>query len=62
MCLAAIKELPIVVLLSPIGFDTLPLVIWQQSSRSFFESGAIPALVLLVVTAPGIWLLVGRQR
>lgn len=59
---AAIKELPVVVLLSPIGFDTLPLVIWQQSSRSFFESGAIPALVLLVVTAPGIWLLVGRQR
>ena len=59
---AAIKELPIVVLLSPIGFDTLPLVIWQQSSRSFFESGAIPALMLIAVTAPGVWLLVGRQR
>ena len=59
---AAIKELPVVVLLSPIGFSTLPLVIWQESTRAFFESGAIPALVLLLVTAPGVWLLVGRER
>lgn len=59
---AAIKELPVVVLLSPIEFSTLPLVIWQESTRAFFESGAIPALVLLLVTAPGVWLLVGRER
>ena len=50
------------VLLSPIGFSTLPLVIWQESTRAFFESGAIPALVLLLVTAPGVWMLVGRDR
>lgn len=60
--ITAIKELPVVVLLSPIGFSTLPLVIWQESTRAFFESGAIPALVLLLVTAPGIWLLVGREK
>ena len=59
---AAIKELPVVVLLSPIGFSTLPLVIWQESTRAFFESGAIPALMLVLVTAPGVWLLVGRER
>lgn len=60
--LATIKELPAVVLLSPIGFDTLPLVIWQETTRSFFESGAVPALVLLAVSAPPLWLLVGRSR
>ena len=60
--LATIKELPAVVLLSPIGFDTLPLVIWQETTRSFFESGAVPALVLLAVSAPPLWLLVGRTR
>lgn len=60
--LATIKELPAVVLLSPIGFDTLPLVIWQETTRSFFESGAVPALVLLAVSAPPLWLLVGRAR
>ena len=31
--LTTIKELPAVLLLSPIGFDTLPAEIWQQSSR-----------------------------
>ena len=60
--LATIKELPAVVLLSPIGFETLPLVIWQETTRSFFESGAVPALVLLAVSAPPLWLLVGRTR
>ncbi|CAB4917959.1 unannotated protein [freshwater metagenome] len=60
--LAAIKELPAVVLLSPIGFDTLPLVIWQESTRSYFEAAAIPALVLLAVSAPPLWLLVGKDR
>ena len=53
---------PGVVLLSPIGFETLPLVIWQETTRSFFESGAVPALVLLAVSAPPLWLLVGRTR
>ncbi len=59
---ATIKELPAVVLLSPIGFDTLPLVIWQETTRAFFEAGAIPALVLLAVSAPPLWFLVGRAR
>jgi hypothetical protein len=37
-------------------------VIWQETTRSFFESGAVPALVLLAVSAPPLWLLVGRAR
>jgi iron(III) transport system permease protein len=60
--LTAIKELPAVILLAPIGFDTLPVEIWQQTNRSFFESGAVPALILLGVSAPPLWLLVGRSR
>jgi iron(III) transport system permease protein len=60
--LTTIKELPAVILLAPIGFDTLPVEIWQQTNRSFFESGAVPALILLAVSAPPLWLLVGRPR
>lgn len=60
--LAAIKELPAVVLLAPIGFDTLAVDIWQQTNRSFFESGAVPALILLAVSAPALWLLTERSR
>jgi len=60
--LTTIKELPAVLLLSPIGFDTLPAEIWKESSRLFFEAAAVPALVLLAVSAPPLWLLVGRGR
>ena len=60
--LTTIKELPAVLLLSPIGFDTLPAEIWKESSRLFFEAAAIPALVLLAVSAPPLWLLAGRAR
>jgi iron(III) transport system permease protein len=60
--LAAAKELPVVLLLSPIGFDTLPATIWRESTRSFFEEGAIPALILLAVSAPPLWFLLGRSE
>jgi iron(III) transport system permease protein len=60
--LTTIKELPAVLLLSPIGFETLPAEIWQESSRLFFEAAAVPALVLLAISAPPLWLLVGRGR
>ncbi len=60
--LTTIKELPAVLLLSPIGFETLPAEIWRESSRLFFEAAAIPALVLLAVSAVPLWLLVGRTE
>jgi len=60
--LAAAKELPVVLLLSPIGFDTLPATIWRETTRSFFENGAIPALILLAVSAPPLWFLLGRSE
>ncbi len=60
--LTTIKELPAVLLLSPIGFETLPAEIWKESSRLFFEAAAIPALVLLAVSAVPLWLLVGRTE
>lgn len=60
--LAAAKELPVVLLLSPIGFDTLPATIWRETTRSFFENGAIPALILLAVSAPPLWFLLGRTE
>ena len=55
--LHALKELPATLLLAPIGFDTLATDVWRQTSFGFFEASAIPALALLLVAAPPLYLL-----
>lgn len=60
--LMAVKELPAMILLAPTGFDTLATLLWQETNLSVFERAAIPALVLLVVSAPPLALLMGRQE
>jgi len=55
--LHAVKELPATLLLAPIGFETLATDIWRQTSSGFFEAAAIPALVLLLIAAPPLYLL-----
>ncbi len=58
--LNAIKELPATLVLAPIGFETLAMDIWQQTTTGFFEAAAVPALVLLAIAAPPLYLLSGR--
>ena len=55
--LHALKELPATLLLAPIGFDTLATDVWRQTSFGFFEASAIPALLLLLIAAPPLYLL-----
>lgn len=45
----ALKELPIVLLLRPIGFDTLSVWTYNLASESRFEQAALPALAIIVV-------------
>jgi iron(III) transport system permease protein len=58
--LHAIKELPATLLLAPIGFETLATDIWNQTQFGFYEASAIPALVLLAIAAPPLYLLSER--
>ncbi len=58
--LHAIKELPATLILAPIGFRTLATEIWNQTSFGFYEASAIPALILLAVAAPPLYLLSER--
>lgn len=44
----ALKELPIALLLRPIGFDTLPVWTYNLASESRFEQAALPALTIIV--------------
>ena len=55
--LHALKELPITLLLAPTGYETLALDIYSQVARGFYEASAIPALLLLAIAAPPLYLL-----
>ena len=45
----ALKELPIAYLLRPVGFDTLPVWVYDLASESRFEQAALPALTIILV-------------
>jgi len=45
----ALKELPIVLLLRPFGFDTLPVWVYNLASESRYEQAALPALSIIAV-------------
>ncbi len=59
--LTAIKELPATLILGPTGFETLATEIWSATGRGFFEGAAIPALILLAVSALPLYLLAVRE-
>lgn len=56
----AIKELPIALLLRPIGFDTLSVWTYNLAIESRFRQAALPALAIIVV-ALGTVALLSRQ-
>jgi iron(III) transport system permease protein len=58
--LHAVKELPATLILAPLGFETLATDIWNQTQFGFYEASAIPALVLLLISAPPLYLLSER--
>ncbi|HWV84612.1 MAG TPA: iron ABC transporter permease [Capillimicrobium sp.] len=58
--LSTMKELPATLLLRPIGFDTLATEVWTATGVSAYSRAAVPALALIVLAAPVMWLLVGR--
>ena len=43
----ALKELPIALLLRPIGFDTLSIWVYNLASESRFQQAALPALTIV---------------
>lgn len=56
----ALKELPIALLLRPIGFNTLPIWTFNLATESRFEQAALPALAIIVV-ALGTVAILSRQ-
>jgi iron(III) transport system permease protein len=56
----ALKELPIVLLLRPFGFDTLPVWVYNLASESRFQQAALPALSIVTVALIPVVLLSRR--
>ena len=59
--LTTMKELPVTLLTRPIGFDTLAVDVWSAAGELLYSSAAVPALLLLVVSALPIYVLATRQ-
>jgi iron(III) transport system permease protein len=61
--LTVMKELPATILLHPIGFDTLPMRIWNATLEGFWARAAAPSLLLILVAAiPMILLAMNEDR
>jgi iron(III) transport system permease protein len=61
--LTVMKELPATILLHPIGFDTLPMRIWNATLEGFWARAAAPSLLLILVAAiPMILLAINEDR
>ena len=59
---SAMKKLPATLLLRPIGFDTLATEIWTLTTVGAYSRAALPALVLIAVSAPVLFLLSAERR
>ena len=60
--LSAMKELPATLLLRPIGFETLATEIWKLTQVGAYSQAAVPALILIVSSAPILYLISSAHR
>ena len=61
--MSAVKELPVTLLLSPIGFRTLATTTWAATASGLYAQAAPPALLLVLISAASLpWLLRSNQR
>ena len=59
--LTVMKELPVTLLLSPIGFETLATRVWSSTSEAFFARAALPALILVVLSSLPVLMTAWRE-
>jgi len=60
--LTTLKELPATLLLRPFGFETFVTYIWQVQEAGYYGQAAVPALVLVGVSALSMVVILGRER
>ena len=59
--LTTMKELPMTLMLQPIGMDTLVIAVWQAHKALAYRYAAVPALLLVVISAATMLVLLGQE-
>jgi len=59
--LTTMKELPATLLLQPSGVDTLVTIVWAAHETLYYQYAAIPALILVVVSALSMVVLLRQE-
>ena len=61
--LVTMKELPVTLILGPLGFKTLATSVWSSSSEAFFGQAAVSALALVLMSSvPMAFLVLSETR
>ena len=60
--LTTMKELPITMMLQPIGMDTLVIIIWDAQSILAYRYAAVPALLLIGISGLTMLVLLSQER
>jgi iron(III) transport system permease protein len=60
--LTVVKELPLALLVSPIGFETLATEIWDAATSGFYARAAAPAALLVVLSMGTVALLIRAEE
>ncbi|MEL6524887.1 MAG: iron ABC transporter permease, partial [Chloroflexota bacterium] len=60
--ITAMKELPLLIILRPPGFDTLTIRIWEAANDSIYTQASPPALLLVVLTLIPVALVYSNSR
>lgn len=59
--LVTLKELPLTLILSPPGFDTLAASVWNSISEAYFGQAAVKSLLLVAASAASVGLILRRE-
>lgn len=59
--LTTMKELPATLLLNPVGLETLVTIIWEAHRGAFYQYAAIPALILILISAISMLVLLRQE-
>ena len=62
LLMGSVKELPLALLLAPIGFDTLATEIWDAASSGFYARAAAPAALLLALSVATVAVLLRAEE
>jgi iron(III) transport system permease protein len=60
--LTVVKELPLALLIAPIGFDTLATEIWDAATSGFYARAAAPAALLVILSIGTVALLLRAEE